>query len=73
MAAGGADIGDASKVRDIPDAVIAKARAGIKRILENAIDSMKLSADPAVVIVVGGGSIVNIDPLEGVCELIRPK
>lgn len=44
----------------------------MKRIMETAIDSMKLSADPAIVLVVGGGSIVNIDPLEGVSELIRP-
>lgn len=60
-------------MQHITTEVINKARANMKRILENAIDSMKLSADPAVVIVVGGGSIVNIDPLEGVCELIRPK
>ena len=73
VAAGKADIGDASKVQHIPAATIEAARAVMKKILENAIDSMKLSADPAIVIIVGGGSIVNMDQLDGVCELIRPQ
>lgn len=73
VAAGKADIGDKSKVAHVPATTIEAARAAMKRILENAIDSMKLSADPAVVIVVGGGSIVNMDQLDGVCELIRPQ
>lgn len=73
VAAGKAAIGDISKASQIPIDIVNKARAEMKRILENAIDSMKLSADPAIVIIVGGGSIVNIDHLDGVCELIRPK
>lgn len=73
VAAGKEQIGDTDKVKDVPPAVIEKARASMKAIMEKAIDSMKLSADPAVVIVVGGGSIVNIDPLDGVSELIRPQ
>ncbi|KAF4125452.1 N-methylhydantoinase A/oxoprolinase/acetone carboxylase, beta subunit [Geosmithia morbida] len=73
VAAGKEKIGDVSKVRHVPAHVIEKARASMKNIMEKAIDSMKLSADPAVVIVVGGGSIVNIDQLDGVCELIRPQ
>lgn len=73
VAAGKANIGDKSKVQHVSANKIEAARAVIKRTLENAIDVMKLSADPAVVIVVGGGSIVNMDELNGVCELIRPQ
>lgn len=73
VAAGKANIGDKSKVQHVSTNKIEAARAAIKRILENAIDVMKLSADPAIVIVVGGGSIVNMDELNGVCELIRPQ
>lgn len=73
VAAGRAEIGDVSRVEHIPADTIEAARAAMKRILENAIDMMKLSADPAIVIVVGGGSIVNMDELDGVCELIRPQ
>lgn len=34
---------------------------------------MKLSADDATVILVGGGSIVHMDDLEGVSKIIRPQ
>ncbi len=44
----------------------------MKRILENAVDAMKLSADDAVLILVGGGSIVHMDDLDGVGQIIRP-
>jgi hypothetical protein len=59
-------------VKDIHSDVITKARHRIKRILENAVDAMKLSADDAVVILVGGGSIVHMDDLDGVAQIIRP-
>lgn len=44
----------------------------MKRILETAVDAMKLSAEDAVVILVGGGSIVLVDDLDGVGQIIRP-
>ena len=45
----------------------------MKRILENAVDAMKLNADDAIIILVGGGSIVAIDDLDGVKKMIRPQ
>lgn len=49
-----------------------KARYRVKRLLESAVDAMKLSADDAVVILVGGGSIVHMEDLDGVGQIIRP-
>lgn len=68
-----ADIGDASHVRHVSSETISKARLKIKKLLEYAIDSMKLSADDATVILVGGGSIVHMDDLEGVNKILRPQ
>lgn len=45
----------------------------IKRILEDAIDRAKTRQGDAIVILVGGGSIIASDILSGVGQLIRPK
>lgn len=66
-------MGDASKVAHLSEDTLTKARHRIKQILEYAIDSMKLSADDATVILVGGGSIVHMDELAGVNQIIRPQ
>lgn len=73
VASGKADIGDVSRVEDVPADVISKARIRIKRILEQVVDGMKLSAEDAIVILVGGGSIIQMDDLEGVSKVIRPQ
>lgn len=73
VASGKANIGDASRVQDVSLLTLEKARRGIKRLLEYAVDSMKLSADAATVILVGGGSIVHMDDLDGVDRVIRPQ
>ncbi|KAH7024574.1 uncharacterized protein B0I36DRAFT_416023 [Microdochium trichocladiopsis] len=73
VALGKANIGDASRVKDIPVEKLSQARSRIKKLLEYSVDSMKLSADDATVILVGGGSVVHMDDLEGVNKIIRPQ
>lgn len=72
VASGAAQIGDASKVANIPSHIVTKARAQIKKILERAVDDMKVSELPVTLLLVGGGAIVQMDPLEGVANCIIP-
>ncbi|KAH9844578.1 Hydantoin utilization protein A [Teratosphaeria destructans] len=66
-------IGETSRVKGVPDQVVRAARMRIKQLLESAIDSMKLSAEDCICIMVGGGSIVQMDSLTGVGQIIRPQ
>ena len=72
VASGAAQIGDTSKVSGIPSHIVSQARAQIKKILERAVDSMKVSELPVTLLLVGGGSIVQMDALEGVTKCIMP-
>lgn len=72
VASGAAQIGDASKVASIPSHVVAEARLQIKKILERAVDDMKVSELPVTLLLAGGGSIVQMDALEGVANCIIP-
>lgn len=72
VASGSQNIGDSSKVSSIPQEVVAEARKCIRKILERAVEGMKVSALPITALLVGGGSIVYMDALEGVEECIIP-
>ncbi|KAK7424518.1 hypothetical protein QQX98_000483 [Neonectria punicea] len=73
VAEGAAEIGDASLVKHLKGTeLLRSAREEIKRLLERGVDSMKLSAEDAVLVLVGGGSIVQMDNLKGVAKIIRP-
>ncbi|KAJ6612262.1 hydantoinase/oxoprolinase [Mycena sp. CBHHK59/15] len=72
VSSGAGDIGDASKVADVPDDVVGKARAVIKKLLENVVDRMKTSPEDCTVLLVGGGSIIIPGELEGVKDVILP-
>ncbi|KAJ9137866.1 Hydantoin utilization protein A [Pleurostoma richardsiae] len=73
VASGQADIGDKTTLEGISAELVQKARNKIKQLLEHAVDSMKLSADDALLVMVGGGSIVQMDDLKGVGQIIRPQ
>jgi DUF917 family protein len=72
VAAQAANVGDAQKVKDISKDIIAGAKKDIKRQVERAIDRMKVSSAPISVLLVGGGSIILTDDLDGVQEVLRP-
>ncbi|KAE8331900.1 hypothetical protein BDV39DRAFT_167784 [Aspergillus sergii] len=67
-----ADIGDRKKVEHIPAQVVTKAREQIRKILERAMDGMKISDRPVVLLLVGGGSVIHMDDLNGVTACIIP-
>ncbi|KAE8417981.1 hypothetical protein BDV36DRAFT_167216 [Aspergillus pseudocaelatus] len=71
-ASGKADIGDHKKVEHVPAEVVTKARQQIRKVLERAIDGMKISDQPVVLLLVGGGSVIHMDALNGVAECIIP-
>ncbi|KAJ5994127.1 hypothetical protein N7451_009851 [Penicillium sp. IBT 35674x] len=72
VASGKADIGDVKRARAISPGLVSKARGQIKKILERAVEDMKVSDLPVTLLLVGGGSIVQMDDLEGVAECIIP-
>lgn len=72
LAVGGATI-DGLTPPELEAATGAAAWAGIRELLEDSIDRMKPNAAPVPVILVGGGSIIAPDELDGVAELIRPE
>lgn len=72
VAAGMADIGDASKVADLEPAMVDAARERIGEMLEMAVERSRISPDPIPVIAVGGGSILVPDKI-GELEVLRPE
>lgn len=72
VAAGMADLGDRRRLASLESRLVANARARIQTMVEESVDRMKTSADPVPVIIVGGGSILVGDGLEGASEVIKP-
>ncbi|EPQ56795.1 hypothetical protein GLOTRDRAFT_92967 [Gloeophyllum trabeum ATCC 11539] len=66
-------IGDVSKAKNAFDEEELKgAKECVKKLLEDVIDRMKTSPESATVLLVGGGSVIAPEQLNGVAELIRP-
>ncbi|PNY21208.1 Hydantoin utilization protein A [Tolypocladium capitatum] len=72
VAAGKAELGDTSLIKNVPQATIDLARQEIKKKLEAIIDKMKVSAAPVHVLLVGGGALLVTEDLAGVDECIQP-
>jgi N-methylhydantoinase A/oxoprolinase/acetone carboxylase beta subunit len=73
VAAGVADIGDATRVQHLDADVIRASMERIQAMTEAAVDRMKTSAEPIPVIVVGGGSILIAKPVAGASEMVKPE
>lgn len=73
VAAGVADIGDATAVAGLDAALVAAAMDRIQEMTDAAVDRMKTSAEPIPVIVVGGGSILIARQVAGASEMVKPQ
>ncbi|MGL4606014.1 MAG: hydantoinase/oxoprolinase N-terminal domain-containing protein [Eubacteriaceae bacterium] len=67
------DLGDSSKVAHIDLSFAQKAMAIMKEMVEDHIDAMKISSDPIDVILVGGGSIIIPENLDGTKSVLKPN
>ena len=68
VAAGAADIGEASRVRDLDGSLVTRARDTIQE-----IDRMKTAAGDLPVVLVGGGTILVSRPIAGTSDMIVPE
>jgi N-methylhydantoinase A/oxoprolinase/acetone carboxylase beta subunit len=70
VAAGTIDLGTISP--NVDDEVIQAAHYHIREAVERAVDRMKTSPESVPVVVVGGGSILILETLEGASEVYKP-
>jgi N-methylhydantoinase A/oxoprolinase/acetone carboxylase beta subunit len=73
VAAGLEDIGDRARVGHIKPAVIETAIVTMHRMVDEAVDRMKTSAEPLPVILVGGGGILMSRGLPSASEIVKPE
>ncbi len=73
VAAGLADIGDRSRVRHIDRSIVDAALKRMWEMVEVSIDRMKTAAGDVPVVLVGGGTILIGDRLNGAATLHRPE
>ncbi|MEU9337011.1 hydantoinase/oxoprolinase family protein [Streptomyces sp. NPDC048290] len=73
VAAGRADIGDASLVGGLSRTLVGDGLARIGERLAELVDRMRVSARPVPVVAVGGGSILVPDDLPGASRVLRPE
>jgi len=72
VAAGMADLGDVACVT-LEQGDVSAAVALMRRLIEESLDRMKLNKSPEPVVIVGGGSILVGDEIEGAARVVRPS
>ena len=72
VAVGRARLGDSSRVASLDRTLVKNADRMILDMVERSIDGLKLSAAPVPVVLVGGGSILVPDKIEGASKIHRP-
>lgn len=73
VAGGRAQIGNAALVSRIDRSLAQRGLAAMRRMMEDALDRIKLARHPEPLIVVGGGTILVDDELAGASRIVRPK
>lgn len=71
VAAGLIEIGDRDRVKGLDKGLVTQALANMRTLLEENIDRMKTSAEPARVLAVGGGAFLVPDGMKGCAEVVR--
>ena len=72
VAAGLAEIGDRKYVAELDGQFVTNVKTHMQTMVEDAIDRMKTNPDPVPVVMVGGGSVLLGDELDGASEVIKP-
>ncbi len=67
------ELGDKSKVASIPQNVAEKVMAVIRSLVEDSVDAMKVSNADVDLILVGGGSIILPENLNGAASVLKPE
>jgi N-methylhydantoinase A/oxoprolinase/acetone carboxylase beta subunit len=73
VAGGLAEIGDPERVAGLDSELVRAGLELMERRVAEAVDRMKTSADPVPVVLVGGGSILIGDRLQGASRIVRPE
>jgi N-methylhydantoinase A/oxoprolinase/acetone carboxylase beta subunit len=73
VAAERAEIGEPARARTLDAELVERGLAEVRRRVEQAVDRVKLSADPLPLVLVGGGSVLVADRLAGASEVLRPE
>ncbi|UCC75123.1 MAG: hydantoinase/oxoprolinase family protein [Gemmatimonadota bacterium] len=73
VAAGRALIGEPARARALDPDLVERGLAEVRRRVEEAVDRVKLSAEPLPLVLVGGGSLLLGDRLAGASEVVRPE
>lgn len=73
VAGGLSDIGSPNLVQGIEPRLANQALTMIRQKVEDTVDRVKFNSDDVPVVLVGGGSILIGDVLEGATEVIRPE
>lgn len=66
------EMGNPSFLAHLQPEFINSAKARIKKLLDGAIDTIKTSADPMPVLLVGGGAVLAPEDIHGSSTVIRP-
>ncbi|MFQ6029000.1 MAG: hydantoinase/oxoprolinase N-terminal domain-containing protein [Dehalococcoidia bacterium] len=73
VAGGMAQVGNPELIRHLEASVVAGIKQQILQKVEDAVDQVKISAAPVPVILVGGGSILLGDSIQGASQVLRPE
>jgi len=73
VASGGAEIGDPSKVSDVPKETVKAATIAMHNMLDQNIEMMKPGGKDIPVILVGGGAVLVTEGLKAASKLHRPE